>query len=397
MAQRFPFVASIPLGIEALALAELQQLGAHLPKRSPWGIRFEANIHEVLRIALHSRLCQRLLLFLGEFEAQGSQGLYEAASSVPWEEYLRPDSTFCIEAKLRHTEHLHSGFVALKLKDALVDRMRHTCGRRPNVDTQNPQLRLVAWLYKNRLSLFADLAGRPLGRRGYRAQQGAAPLQEGLAAALLLWAGYSPQEAFCDPMCGSGTLAIEAALIALGRASGLLKPMGVENWPSWGAMARPLLAELKEEARAKEATSCPPIVARDMDAALLEKARRNAKAAGVSKHIRFELADATLARAPGPSGLVGSNPPYGLRLEKEGGQKGMKAFYFKWGEAMGRWPGWRVAVLAANPAFESAFHRRPSKRMQIKNGPLDCHLLSYPAKTKAAGLQKRQELDKDRR
>ena len=385
------------MGIEALALAELQKLGAHLPKRSPWGIRFSANLHEVLSIALHSRLCQRLLLFLGEFEAQGTQGLYEAAAAVPWEEYVRPDSTFCVEAKLRQSEHLHSGFVALKLKDALVDRMRQKCGRRPNVDAQNPAVRVVALLYKHRLHLFLDLAGRPLSRRGYRTQQGAAPLQEGLAAALLLWAEYSPGEAFCDPMCGSGTLAIEATLMALGRASGLLKPMGVERWPAWGTTARPLLQELRKEARAQESTSCPPMVARDVDAQLLEKARHNARAAGVLKYIRFELADATKAPPPGPSGLVATNPPYGLRLQNEGGQKGMKAFYFKWGEAMQRWPGWRLAVLAANPAFESAFHRRPSKRMQIKNGPLDCQLLHYPSKAKPVPLHKTGELDKDRR
>jgi len=394
MAQRFPFIASIPLGFEALALAELQKLGAHLPGRSPLGLRFRANLHEVLFIALHSRLCQRLLLSLGEFEAEGSQGLYEAASAVPWEEYLTPASTFCVEAKLRHSQHLHSGFVALKLKDALVDRMRQKYGSRPNVDPQNPQLRIVAWLYKNRLHLFLDLAGRPLGRRGYRSQQGVAPLQEGLAAALLLWADYSPGEAFVDPMCGSGTLAIEAALMALGRAPGLLKPMGVESWPSWGDKARPLLLELRREARLKEASACPPIVARDIDEKLLHKARQNAKTAKVLQHIRFELGDATSAGPPGPSGLVGCNPPYGRRLET-GGQKGMKAFYFKWGEAMKRWRGWRLAVVSGNPAFESAFHWRPSKRMQIKNGPLDCQLLSYPAKAGFAGLQKKGEGDKN--
>ena len=394
MAYRFPFVASIPLGMDALALAELQTLGAHLPKRSPWGVGFRANIHEVLRIALHSRLCQRILLSLGEFESQGSEGLYEASAAVPWEEYLRPDSTFCVEARLRHSEHLHSGFVALKLKDALVDRMRQKCGSRPNVDAHNPDVRIVAWLYKNRLHLFLDVAGQPMGRRGWRSQQGAAPLQEGLAAALLAWAGYSPKEAFCDPMCGCGTLAIEAALMALGRAPGFLKTFAMERWPSWKEKARPLLAELKKEARLLEKGSCPPIVARDLDESLLEKARQNAKAAGVLRHIRFEVGDATTAPPPGAGGLVACNPPYGLRLET-GGQKGMKAFYFKWGEAMKRWTGWRLAVIAGNPAFESAFHRRPSKRMRLKNGPLDCQLLSYSPITKTAGLQKKEKLDKN--
>jgi putative N6-adenine-specific DNA methylase len=275
--------------------------------------------------------------------------------------------------------------------------MRQKYGCRPNVDAQNPHLRIIAGLFKNHLHLFLDLAGRPLGRRGYRTQQGAAPLQEGLAAALLFWADYSPEEAFCDPMCGSGTLAIEAALFALGRAPGLLKTMGVERWPHWGPTARPLLEELKKEARAREKPSCPPITARDIDETLLEKARQNAKTAGVYRHIRFELGDATAARPPGPHGLVGTNPPYGLRLENEGGQKGMKAFYFKWGEAMQQWSGWRLAILSANKAFESAFHRRPSKRMQLKNGPLDCQLLHYTAKAKPVGLRKIPKVDKNRR
>jgi putative N6-adenine-specific DNA methylase len=231
------------------------------------------------------------------------------------------------------------------------------------------------------LSLSLDLGGEPLHRRGYRERSTTAPLKETLAATVLLASDFDGSEPFADPLCGSGTLVIEAAWIAMGRAPGSGRSFAVERWPSLGANARQVLLELKREAKAKERVPAAPLLARDFDDDALAAARANLKAAGVATHVVLEKADATNAPPPnGAPGLLATNPPYGDRLGGGRGQKGIKSFYFKLGEALEKWHGWRAAVLAGNEGFESAFHARPTKRLSLWNGPIECRLLQYPAR-----------------
>jgi putative N6-adenine-specific DNA methylase len=303
--------------------------------------------------------------------------LYEAAASLPWEEHLTPSSTFSVDATLRGSEQTHSGFVALKVKDAIVDRMRQKLGSRPNVNTKNPDVRVVVHLSGSRLSLALDLAGDALHRRGYRLAPTEAPLKETLAAAMLRAAGYSGEESVLDPMCGSGTLLIEAAMIAIKRAPGALHSFGVERWPHQGQQARTILAELRSQAASEERQAPFPIVGYDRDAKVLEAARRNVAAAKLRWPIRLQPADATqpLLLDSIPPGLLITNPPYGSRLK--GSQTAMKSFYFKLGENLRQLQGWRLFVLAGNPAFESAFHRKPASVRTLWNGPIECRLLGY--------------------
>jgi putative N6-adenine-specific DNA methylase len=211
----------------------------------------------------------------------------------------------------------------------------------------------------------------------------AAPLKETLAAAMLAAAKYTGSEPFADPLCGSGTLAIEAAFVALNRAPGLSRRFAVERWPSLGARARSLLADLKREAKAGERAPAAPIWARDFDEEALAAARANLRSAGLTDLVQLGQGDATKDAAPeGVPGLLATNPPYGERISVgRGGQKGIKSFYFKLGEQLSGWTGWRAAVLAGNPGFESAFHWKPSKRLELWNGPIECQLLLYPART----------------
>lgn len=377
MPERLPLFATASRGTEDLLAQELTSLGAARARRDRGGVRFSANLREALRICLWSRLAMRVLYPLGQLEVHGAEGLYRAVLGLPWEEHLDTRSTFMVESSLKGSEHTHSGFVSLKVKDAIADRLRAKLGSRPDVDTRNPAVRVVAHLAGSQLSLSLDLCGEPLHRRGYRVESTLAPLKETLAAAILAAASYTGEEPLCDPLCGSGTLCLEAGLIATRRAPGLNRRFSVESWPRLGAEARRILSELRSEARAQARPAPFPIRGYDRDPEAIQAARRNAAAAKLGKELQLELGDATkLSPPPGPPGLLVTNPPYGERL-KGGGQKGMKTFYFQLGESFSRWEGWRLAILAGNPAFESAFHARPRDRRALWNGPLECQLLQY--------------------
>ncbi|HEV8119714.1 MAG TPA: THUMP domain-containing protein, partial [Candidatus Polarisedimenticolia bacterium] len=336
MPRRLPLFATAARGTEDLLAEELTELGAARVRADRGGVRFLANLHEALRIALWSRIAMRLLWPLAEAEAQGAQGLYDAAHEVPWEEHLDPRATFAVEATLRDSEHTHSGFVALKIKDALVDRLREKRGGRPDVDTRRPDVRVVAHLAGTRLSLSLDVAGAPLNQRGYRVRPTVAPLKETLAAAILRAVRYTGEEPLVDPMCGSGTFLIEAGLLAVRRAPNVHRNFGIEHWPSLGREAKSTLDRLRAEARANERRAPFPIQGFDRSAEALEAAKANVKAARLEREITLAEADATrpLALDGLDDGLLVSNPPYGDRLAA-GGQKGMKTFYFHLGERLG--------------------------------------------------------------
>ena len=383
MARRLPLFATAARGTEALLGDELTELGAARVRLDRGGVRFLANLDEALRIALWSRIAMRLLWPLAEGEARGADGLYALAHRVPWEEHLGRDTTFAVEATLRDSEHRHSGFVALKIKDAVVDRLRARLGSRPDVDTRHPDLRIVGHLAGTHLSLSLDLVGAPLNRRGYRARPTLAPLKETLAAAVLRAARYTGDEPLVDPMCGSGTFLIEAGLIAVRRAPGLHQRMGVERWPGLGPDARRILEALRADARAHERTAPAPILGFDRNDEAVAAAQANVRAARLGREVSISEGDATRPLPGLPAaGLLVTNPPYGDRLGS-GGQKGMKTFYFQLGEALGRLGGFRQMVLSGNPAFESAFHRRPVQRWPMWNGAIECTLLEYPARLPA--------------
>jgi 23S rRNA (guanine2445-N2)-methyltransferase / 23S rRNA (guanine2069-N7)-methyltransferase len=377
MAERLSLFATAARGTEDLLAAELESLGAKKIRQDRGGVRFAANLLEALRICVWTRLAMRVLYPLAELQARGAEGLYDAAASVAWEEHLTADSTFAVESTLKDSEHTHSGFVSLKVKDAIVDRLRGKLGARPDVDTKDPAIQVVAHLAKEKLSLSLDLCGEPLNRRGYRVRPTAAPLKETLAAAILLAAKYTGDEPLVDPMCGSGTFLIEAGLIAGNRAPGGWRHFGVERWPHMGKQAAEILKDIKSDAQAAQRPVSQPILGCDRDEEALEAARRNVAAARLSKEITLSLADATtLERPECPPGLLVTNPPYGDRLTA-GGQKGMKSFYFKLGDGLSVLEGWRAFILSGNVAFESAFHRRPSSRRKLWNGPIECELLGY--------------------
>jgi 23S rRNA (guanine2445-N2)-methyltransferase / 23S rRNA (guanine2069-N7)-methyltransferase len=376
---RLPLYATASRGTEPMLAAELEKLGAKRLRQDRGGVRFMASLDEILRVCVHSRVAMRVLYPMGTFESAGAEGLYDAAHSVPWEEWLTTKTTFAVEATLKNSEHDHSGFVALKLKDGIVDRLREKLGSRPDVDSHDPVFRVVAHLSGKSLSLSLDLCGTPLFMRGTKQAQTIAPLKETLAAAMLIASGYEGEEPLADPMCGSGTIITEAGAIATRRAPGLKRGFALERWPQFSIAAKPLLDDLRKEAQAAIRPAPFPLLASDYDVDALTATTRNVASAGLTPYVRIEEADVLHAPPPeGPPGLLITNPPYGERLGS-GGQKGMKSFFFTLGNSLKTWQGWRLALLAGNPAFESAFHRRPSNRMPLWNGPIECELLQYRA------------------
>jgi putative N6-adenine-specific DNA methylase len=268
----------------------------------------------------------------------------------------------------------HTHFTALKVKDAVEDVLRDRRGARPSVNVDDPDVRIVAHLANGRAHLALDLAGEPLFKRGWRLAQTEATLKETLAAAILRACGYDGTRPLIDPMCGSGTLAVEAGLIAQHHAPGVHRKLGIERWASFDESQRTALRQMRDEARRGVHRGAPPIFAGDRDPEAVRAARANVKRAGLPIEVRE--ADARTLEPLDPPGFVVVNPPWGKRLDG-GGRRQLKTFFWQLGQAWRALHGHRLAVLAGGPEFESAFGMRPRTRRMLWNGPVRCVLLIY--------------------
>jgi putative N6-adenine-specific DNA methylase len=407
------FFATCAKGTEGALRRELAPLRLRAVRGDRGGVSFEGDLEAGMKVCLHSRVAMRVLLQLASFPAPDAAALYEGARSVEWSEWLTARTTLAVEATIRDSALTHSGFVALKVKDAVVDVLRDRLGARPDVDAKDPDVRIVLHLSRDQADLALDLAGEPLHRRGYRAGMTPAPLKETLAAAVLALGGVDPERPFVDPMCGSGTLAIEQALRARRLAPGLARPFGFQRWPAYRGQHQSSWDRMKEEARRAALPSAPaPIVARDLFPKALDAARRNAAAAGVAGDITFEKGDVRkLEPEPGVvSGTVCMNPPYGERLmgprqredrgrdqdtrrrgkERSGervdatsahvSQLKLQGLYRGMAEALSRFHGWNLVFLSGSPLLEQAMGRKPEVTHRLWNGPIEARLLKYHVK-----------------
>jgi putative N6-adenine-specific DNA methylase len=372
------FFVTCARGTEGALRREIAALRIAGAKGDRGGVWFEGPLAMGMSVCLEARVAVRVLLEIGAFEARDAQALYDGTRAVAWGDWITAKSTLAVHASVRDTPAItHSGFAALKVKDAIVDAVRDRAGARPDVDPKSPDVGVVLHLAAGRAGLFLDLAGEPLHRRGYRVAMVEAPLKETLAAAVLALGGDQPELPFVDPMAGSGTLAIEHALAARGIAPGLRRRFGFERWPTLPAEALAAFARMRAEtdAAAVEGTKreLPPIICADVDAAALSAARRNAAAAAVDDAITFEQADVAALERRWPAGTVVTNPPYGERLRPEA----LEALYRAAGRAFGRLAGWRVIVLSGNPLFVRAMRGKPAVSHKLWNGPLEVRLLRY--------------------
>lgn len=383
---RYSFFATTPKHLGSLLAEELERLGLHGATEGRGGARFEGSLEDGYRACLWSRVANRVLLPLAQFPAVGPEALYAGAVEVPWEDHLTPDRTFAVRFDGRLPGVTDSRYPALKVKDAIADRFNSRLGRRPNVDAENPDLLIHCYVLREVATLAIDLSGSSLHRRGYREQGAAAPLKENLAAAILLRAGWpdlaAEGAALLDPMCGSGTLVIEGALMAADIAPGLLHDQsgnrfGFEGWLGHDPIAWERLideAMIRREAGLHRLGS---LRGYDAHPAAIRAALANLQRAGLAGRAHFErreLADCRPGRDE-DRGLVVANPPYGQRL---GADSDLPALYARLGAVLReRFTGWKAAVFTGNPELGKHMGLRALRTHALYNGPIECRLLHF--------------------
>jgi 23S rRNA (guanine2445-N2)-methyltransferase / 23S rRNA (guanine2069-N7)-methyltransferase len=377
------FLASCPRGLADLLARELTACGAHETRERSADVAFTGALESAYRACLWSRIANRVFLELAVFEARDAQEFHAAVARLDWTAHLAPGATLACDFSGRHPAITHTHFGALKLKDGIVDALRAATGERPDVAIERPDVRVHAHAHGTRITLALDLAGESLHRRGYRGAAGDAPLKENVAAGVLLRAGWealAPRGAeFLDPLCGSGTLCIEAALIAADRAPGLTREyFGFRGWRGHDApLWERLLAEARARSRADDAVAAT-IRGRDRDAAAIRAARANAERAAVDGLVQLSVG--TLAEAaplPGRAaarpGLLCTNPPYGVRLESE---QAARAVHRELGAVLReRFAGWQAAILTGSPALGLELGLRAHRTHTLWNGSIECRLL----------------------
>ncbi len=384
MTMDMDFFATTPKGIEPLLAEELRDLGATGLVQTRAGVSFRGTLATAYRACLWSRLASRILLPLANFSAATPEELYDGTRSIPWEDHVPGEGTLAVDCNLSQSHINHSHYGALKVKDAIVDRLRSLYGLRPSVDVSRPDLRINVYIHRDQATVSLDLSGESLHRRGYRKEGVAAPMKENLAAAMLLYAKW-PSVAheggmLVDPMCGSGTLPIEGALLAADIAPGLLR--SYFGFLGWKGHEGPVWTNLLEEARGRRSEGLdrlPRIVGYDRDSRAITAALANAHRAQLHGRVHFERREiSSLGRLTGTMdvpGLVVVNPPYGERLAA---RENLQQLYAILGEQLKRnFVHWKAAIFTANPELGKKVGIRARRIHTLYNGALECKLLHF--------------------
>lgn len=368
------FFAPCPRGLETVLAQELAGLEATGVRAADGGVHFEGPFTLAYRANLESRIASRILWRVADTPYKTEEDIFKATLALNWPQWFAVGRTIRVNLSAVRCPLKSIDFVTLRIKDAVCDAFRAACGERPNVNTQAPDVRIHAFLTADRLTLYLDTSGEPLFKRGYRTATGEAPLRENLAAGLLRLSGWSPPEALFDPMCGSGTILIEAALMALNIAPGARRGFAFEkltnfNQRQWDTLR--LAATNSEVARA----GALPIYGSDLYGDELKNARENILAAGLQEQIQLKQANVLEAPAPAASGVIVTNPPYGERI---GVAHELAEFYPQLGNALKqRFAGWRAYIFTGDAQLPKLIRLSASKRTPLFNGTLECRLLEY--------------------
>ncbi|CCW29568.1 Ribosomal RNA large subunit methyltransferase L [Xenorhabdus nematophila F1] len=372
--------ASTARGLEELLKNELEMLGAQSCKIAQGGVHFQGDDRVMYKSLLWSRLASRIMMPLNEFKVYSDLDLYLGVQAIDWSEIFSVNSTFSVHFSGTNEEIRNTQYGALKVKDAIVDSFVRKIKQRPDVAKQQPDVRVNVFLHKEKATVSLDLSGDSLHMRGYRDLAGQAPLKETLAAAIIMRSGWSAGTPIVDPMCGSGTLLIEAAMMATDCAPGLHRQYW--GFTSWLKFDETLWREVTIEAQVRFRKGLQETTSRffgtDIDRRVMDMARSNARRAGVAQLIQFQQGDASKLENPLPEGVVGtvlSNPPYGERLESE---PALIALHSIFGRVIkNRFPGWRLSLFSASPELLSCLQLRAEREFKAKNGPLDCVQKNY--------------------
>jgi putative N6-adenine-specific DNA methylase len=363
------FYASCPRGLEALLAGELAALQITATAVAG-GVAFAGSWEDCYRANLWSRIASRILWRVAEFDYRNEQDLYAAVLALDWPRYFHVERTLRVNVTAQKSPLKSLEFATLRIKDAVCDRFRDALGKRPSIDRANPDVRVHAFLEVSRATLYLDTSGEPLFKRGWRAGAAEAPLRENLAAGIVMLTGWKPEQALLDPMCGGGTLLVEAAAMARGRAPGARRSFGFERLAAYDAAA---WEKVKREARDTE--HAPELYGSDTDPKALNAARRNLAEAGVERWVKLERADLLERNAPAASGIMVMNPPYGERM---GSPEELARFYPQLGDALKqRFAGWRCYIFTADLRLPKLIRLTPSRRIPLWNGALECRLYEF--------------------
>jgi putative N6-adenine-specific DNA methylase len=369
------FFAPCPRGLEQALADELQALDATAVAPGEGGVGFHGEQAIAYHANLESRLASRILWRVGGGRYKTEQDVHALAAKIPWPEHFRADRTLRVDVAATRSPLASLEFATLTIKDAIVDRFRAETGSRPSIDKRAPDVRASAYLTGDEVTFYLDTSGEPLFKRGYRRDAEDAPIRENLAAGLVVLSGWQPGTPLLDPMCGSGTIAIEAALIASNRAPGLSRTFGFQKlaWydgPTWQRIRQKALD------RAVAQPPRPFILASDHAPAAIARTTMNAQAAKVDGWIRMDCADVLSLAAPAPSGVLIANPPYGVRLAD---QQKLAAFYPKLGDVLKKnFPGWYAWLFTGDLRLAKLIGLKVARRIPLYNGAIECRLFGIP-------------------
>ncbi|MGI6221005.1 MAG: bifunctional 23S rRNA (guanine(2069)-N(7))-methyltransferase RlmK/23S rRNA (guanine(2445)-N(2))-methyltransferase RlmL [Coriobacteriales bacterium] len=382
----YELFASCAKGLEGIVAGELRELGVSRVRPLSSGVSFQADMAQICEALLWLRCASRVLVVLERGPARNADELYETCVNIPWEEHVSDGATIAIHAKGTNAKLRNTRFVEHRVKDALCDRLTEKTGARPNVDTRKPDFAVSVNIHESKATISLDASGAPMHRRGYR-EQGAqveAPIKETLAAAILL-AGDWPRIAaeggsFVDPFCGSGTLAIEAALIAGDIAPGIFRgTWGIEGWKQFDQDALVAAVDAADARAESHQSPAGAIIAADIDPSAIALAQANARRAGVGGAIRFETSDIAHLAVDDltPTGLIATNPPYGERLLSRSQLPSLLLALR--GIVARQGAGWGLSLIVADPSVDSLLGARPTSVIDTFNGPLEATIRSYRA------------------
>lgn len=378
------FFATCPRGLEMILVDELRQLGADKVHAVGGGVQFAGDALICYRVNLESRIASRVLWQVARAGYSGENDIYRIAYAVPWSDWFDASRTIRVDVSATKSPLTSLNFVTLKIKDGVCDKLRQRLQRRPDVDTRAPDIPIQGHLTEREFTLYLDTSGEPLFKRGQRLATGEAPLRENLAAGMLRLAGWTPGVPLLDPMCGSATILVEAACMALEILPGLGRHFAFEKFANFDARAWRELVQ-KRTARRK-ARLALPIHGSDIDGRVLNAARANLRGAGLDEVVSLQRANLLDISAPAAEGIIVSNPPYGVRL---GDEQALAELYPKIGDLLKqRFTGWRAYFLSADMRLPKLIRLATSKRTPLFNGALDCRLFEY--KMVAGGLRKKK-------
>jgi putative N6-adenine-specific DNA methylase len=367
------FFAPCPRGLEPVLSTELEELGAQDIIATQGGVGFAGPFDLCYRVNLESRVASRVLWRVYRGTYRHEQDLYQAAHDLPWREWFSVHRTIKVKVSAQRCPLKSLDFVTLRVKDAICDHFSSAVRARPSVDTGNPDIRIDAFLDQKDCILYLDTSGEPLFKRGLRRAHSEAPLRENLAAGILKLSGWTPDQTLLDPMCGGGTILMEAALMARQIAPGLGRRYAFEKLDNFR------LARWRDICEASKARQTVPreamIFGSDREGAVLKAARANLEAAGLSEAVHLRQADVLDLAPQTETGILVTNPPYGVRLGQE---EWLAEFYPRWGDALKqRFPGWRAYILTADLRLPKLIGLAASRCTPLFNGALECRLFEF--------------------